>query len=57
MVRGLLEDALVMTRLLSNRCLRSLNVVDISHGENDRNVFDLTMAQRADSYVYQSYSV
>ena len=28
-VRGLLEDALVMTRLLNNRCSRSVNVVDL----------------------------
>ena len=27
--RGLLDDALVMTWLLSNRCSRSVNVVDI----------------------------
>ena len=27
LVRGLLEDALVMTQLLSNRCSRSVNVV------------------------------
>ena len=29
MARSLLEDALVMTRLLSNRCSRSVNVVDL----------------------------
>ena len=29
MVRGLLEDALVITRLLNNRCSRSVNVVDL----------------------------
>ena len=28
-VRGLLEDALVMTRLLNNPCSRPVNVVDL----------------------------
>ena len=28
-VRSLLEDALVITRLLNNRCSRSVNVVDL----------------------------
>ena len=29
-VRGLLGDALMMTRLVKNRCSRSVNVVDLS---------------------------
>ena len=42
MVRGLLEDALVMTRLLNNRCSRSVNVADLGRDDSDRDVLDLS---------------
>ena len=56
-VRGLLGDALVMTRLLSNHCSRSVNVVDLRSWWTWRGCVGLDLAQRTDSYVYRSYSV
>ena len=56
-MRGLLEDALVMTRLLNNNCSRSVTWYIVGRGETDHDLLDLTIAQRTDIYVSQSYSV
>ena len=59
MVRDLLEEASVATRLLNNDWSRSVSVVDVTvdPGEIGHDLFDFIIAQRTDSSVYQSYSV
>ena len=47
------------TRPLNNHSSPSIDMVDFTVGldETDQILLDLIIAQRTDSYVYQSYSV
>ena len=57
MLGGLLEDVFVTMRMLNNRFSQSVHVVEnLGRGKTDWDVLDLTIAQRADSHVHQSYS-